>query len=73
MNSDDHVPPHFHVRYNEYEAQVDISDGELSAGELPNRARKLVKEWWGLHRNELEEAWELASTMKPPMKIQPLP
>ena len=73
MNLNDHAPPHFHVRYNEYEAMIEISDGKVSAGELPNRAQKLVEEWRELHRNELEEAWELASQMKLPMKILPLP
>jgi hypothetical protein len=27
--SSDHPPPHFHARYGEYEAKIDIDTGEL--------------------------------------------
>jgi hypothetical protein len=38
MYSSDHPPPHFHARYGEYEAKIDIGTGEPQAGELPVRA-----------------------------------
>jgi hypothetical protein len=50
MYSSDHAPPHFHARYGEYEAQILIATGEPLAGELPNRASRLIREWTELRR-----------------------
>ena len=47
--------PHFHVRYNEYDAKVSIKDGYVLKGNLPSRAFNLVNEWAALHRDELIE------------------
>ena len=33
----DHNPPHFHVRYNEYRATIDIQTGRVT-GQMPRRA-----------------------------------
>ncbi len=33
----DHNPPHFHVKYNEYRATIDIKSGKI-IGEMPRRA-----------------------------------
>lgn len=45
MFYNDHPPPHFHVRYGEFEATVDIETLEIIEGELPTRAFHLVREW----------------------------
>ena len=37
MYIDDHNPPHFHVRYEGYEATITIEDG-IVTGTLPRRA-----------------------------------
>ena len=42
MYFDEHNPPHFHVRYNEYRASVDIKTLNISAGTLPAKVRGLV-------------------------------
>ena len=34
----DHSPPHFHARYGEFQAQIEISSGRILNGQLPNRA-----------------------------------
>jgi len=68
----DHAPPHFHVLYAEYEAQINIQTLEIIKGELPNRARVLVLEWASEHRAELMEDWELCAHMQTPKKISPL-
>jgi len=47
--------PHFHVRYGDAEASIDLETTTLFAGELPPRASKLVSEWAALHRSELRE------------------
>jgi hypothetical protein len=38
MFFNDHAPPHFHARYGEFEATVDIHTLEALEGELPRRA-----------------------------------
>ena len=48
----DHNPPHFHVKYQGYEAIIDIATGTIR-GELPRRALNLVYEWLDLHKDEL--------------------
>ena len=45
-------PPHFHVRYNEYRATIDIQTGEVT-GQMPRRALHLVFDWLDLHKEEL--------------------
>jgi hypothetical protein len=43
--------PHFHARYGEAEATVDIEKLAVITGQLPPRARRLVIEWAELHNN----------------------
>lgn len=58
MYFDDHNPPHFHVRYNEHRAVVDIQSLNTLSGSLPARVRGLVEEWAELHQPELLAMWE---------------
>ena len=58
MYFDEHNPPHFHVRYNEHRASMEIESLNVMAGKLPARVRGLVEEWAELHRGELLEMWE---------------
>ena len=58
MYFDDHNPPHFHVRYNEYRAVLTIQTLNLLDGRLPARVRGLVEEWAELHQEELLSMWE---------------
>ena len=67
----DHNPPHFHVKYGEYKAQITITDG-IVKGILPRRALNLVFEWLDLHRDELMENWKLMESRKNLQKIEPL-
>lgn len=73
MYYDDHGPPHFHARYGEHEAQIEIDSGELLRGALPRRARTLVAEWSALHRAALLENWARAMQHEPLHRIEPLP
>jgi hypothetical protein len=57
MYFDDHNPPHFHVRYNEYRAVVDIRTLNTLNGTLPAKVRGLVEEWAEIHQEELLEMW----------------
>ena len=45
MFFNDHEPPHFHARYAEFEATIDITTLQVIEGTLPNRALYLVQEW----------------------------
>jgi hypothetical protein len=54
----DHVPPHFHVEYGEYQSQISIMEGEIIEGQLPKRALRLVQAWTELHREELLKNYE---------------
>lgn len=68
MYFDEHKPPHFHVKYNEFRAAVGINDLNIIAGHLPAKVRGLVEEWAELHKSELMEMW----TTKKFKKIKPL-
>ena len=57
--ADEHNPPHFHVKYNEFEASVEIKTGTITDGKLPPKARALTEEWRLIHQKELLIAWEL--------------
>jgi len=67
----DHNPPHFHVRYNEYRATIDIQTGKVT-GQMPRRALHLVFEWLHLHKDELMENWERMENGETLVKINPL-
>ena len=68
MYFDEHNPPHFHVRYNEYRASMDIKNLNVIAGLLPAKVRGLVEEWAELNRDELLTMWE----KKEFHRVQPL-
>ena len=68
----EHHPPHFHVKYAEYLAEIEIQTLEIIAGSLPKRAYSLVLEWAVEHREELMHNWNLAREHKSLNKIEPL-
>ncbi|MCK9401110.1 MAG: DUF4160 domain-containing protein [Bacteroidales bacterium] len=67
----EHNPPYFHVKYQEFEATVEIIDGVVH-GILPRRALNLIFDWLDLHKDELLENWKLMAERKPINKIEPL-
>ena len=73
MFFNDHPPPHFHARYGEFEATVEIDTLEVLEGQLPRRALNLVREWAMMHREELLEDWHFCRENTAPTKIEPLP
>lgn len=68
MYFDEHSPPHFHVRYNEYRAVINIRNLNLLDGHLPARVRGLIEEWAEQHQEELLQMWE----SKDFHKVEPL-
>lgn len=69
---DDHLPPHFHAKYGNSEALIDIKNSCVLKGSLPSNKLKLVLAWTELHKNELEENWDKAKNLNLPDKINPL-
>jgi hypothetical protein len=72
LDNTHHHLPHIHARYAEFEASINIADGEVLAGELPRKQLRLVQAWVELHRDELVADWELAANGESPYKIAPL-
>ena len=72
MYYNDHPPPHFHVRYNQQKAIIDIDTLSILEGKLSPRILGLVIEWAALHQTELMQNWELARLQFPLEPITPL-
>lgn len=68
----DHAPPHFHARYGEHEALIQISPLGIQRGYLPPRVLSLVIEWASIHQQELLEDWKRAEANQKLEKIAPL-
>lgn len=72
MYYDDHNPPHFHAEYAGNKALVDIENGYIIRGTLPNRQLKFVLAWTELHKTDLLDNWKRAEENMPLQPIAPL-
>jgi len=72
MYYDDHPPPHFHARYGDERAKIEIASGKVVVGHLSVPALRLVRKWASEHREELEENWIRLSNEESPKPIEPL-
>jgi hypothetical protein len=68
----DHLPPHFHAEYGEYEAAYEVETLDILRGRLPRRAHAMVVEWALLHRGDLMANWDRARDGLPLEEIEPL-
>lgn len=68
----DHNPPHFHVYYDGASALFSIKEGTIIKGSLPPQAKRLVKQWLKLHREELLDNWNRLSNSESALNIKPL-
>jgi hypothetical protein len=68
----EHAPPHIHAYYQEHKAIIELNSCEITEGQLPRKQSKLVTAWAEIHKDELLDAWNLASKGKLPFKIDPL-
>ena len=71
MNYNDHLPPHFHARYQDQEVTVEIETGVVQ-GRMARRELRLVLEWSEQHQEELLNNWHFARSRKPLQQIRPL-
>lgn len=71
MYTDEHNPPHFHAKYQDFNAVFDLN-GELIEGKMPRNQLKLISAWAYMHKDELEANWTLAQNRQPLYKIDPL-
>jgi len=71
MNFNDHNPPHFHAKYGDFEIIIEINSGIID-GKFPRRALAMVLEWYGIHKDELIQDWELIRSTGEFKKIEPL-
>lgn len=55
--SRDHLPPHFHAFYGEYEALIDIREAVIIAGGLPRRKLREALEYLAQNRGDLLEVF----------------
>jgi hypothetical protein len=71
INYRDHLPPHFHARYQDQEVTVEMQTGVVK-GEMSRRALRMLFEWSEKYQAELMENWERARARRPLVKIPPL-
>ena len=72
MNYNDHLPPHFHAEYQDFEVTIEIASGFVT-GKMPRRALHLIWAWLDDHRDALAANWERAQARRPLEPIEPLP
>jgi hypothetical protein len=68
MYSREHLPVHFHAKYGEYEALVNIRTGEVIGGSLPSKKLRVVQDWLSKadRRKRVEQNfYELNPRLKP--------
>lgn len=58
MYFNDHLPPHFHAFYGEYNGLYDLNTLKMLEGDLPNRAQGLVVEWATKNHEVLLKMWK---------------
>jgi hypothetical protein len=68
----DHPPPHFHVRYGDQKAMINIETLTVIGGKLSPRTLNLVLEWARMHQSELLQDWHLAQEPTDLKPIAPL-
>ncbi|MDA0902139.1 MAG: DUF4160 domain-containing protein [Proteobacteria bacterium] len=72
MYFNDHNPPHFHVKYDNYRASIDIKTLGIIDGNLPPKVLSLIIEWASMHKEELLNNWNSIIETGSFHKIEPL-
>lgn len=73
MYADDHNPPHFHARYGDFRAMIDIVTGDILEGSMHKKSLRLIQAWVEIHREELMLNWEKGQNENPDFsRIEPI-
>ncbi|PZN69791.1 MAG: transcriptional regulator [Candidatus Methylumidiphilus alinenensis] len=72
MFHNEHNPPHFHAEYQGQRGLFDLNGNMIKGNMKSNTAKKLIKEWAMLHREELLNNWKNATQGEDIDKIEPL-
>ncbi len=72
MYHNDHSPPHFHARYAELRASINVETGGVIRGKMPRRALALIQKWRLIHKKELLADWSLSRDQDTLHAIEPL-
>jgi hypothetical protein len=72
MYFNDHPPPHFHVKSNEFRAKIAIETLEVIDGALPPKQLKTVRKWAEQHQKELMRNWLSLQETGTFVKIDPI-
>lgn len=67
--SDDHPPPHFHAKYAEHMALIEIEGLTVIHGSLPRPQLRKVMAWAQTRRPALRNAWVACESDLDPGKI----
>lgn len=71
MYTEEHPPPHIHVKYADQSALVTIADGKVLEGDIPKNVQRRVRYWVKLRQSELRDAYFEAQQGKQPGPIPP--
>lgn len=69
MYYSEHMSPHFHAKYQDYEAEYDF-DGNILKGNMHKGKHKLIAAWAEIHREDLQADWEMCRANITPMRIE---
>ena len=53
----DENPPHVHIKGTDFAAKIRLSNGDLIAGDAPNRVLRETRRWLEENRTELLQLW----------------
>ena len=53
----DENPPHLHIKGPDFAAKIRLSNGDLIAGDAPNKVLKAARRWIEENRTELLRLW----------------
>jgi hypothetical protein len=66
----EHPPPHFHIVFAEYRAQIAIDPPRLLRGNFPPAKLAVVLSWAESRRKILKDTWDVVLAKRKPEKIR---
>jgi len=58
FSQSEHGVPHFHAVYAEFNGVFNIETLEMTEGDLPRRAQRLINDWASQYQKELMRMWQ---------------